>query len=72
MLRQLTPIPGRSGETLQDLVERHRLTAIKQREVARLEARLKREKQFNRKVELNAQVRAAKAEVESLTSGKPV
>ena len=70
LLRQLTPLASRSGETLQDLVERHRLTAMKQREVARLEARLKREKQFNRKVELNAQVRAIKAEVESLASGK--
>jgi Domain of unknown function (DUF4391) len=70
MLRQLTAVAGRPGETLQDLVERHRLMAIKQREVARLEDRLKREKQFNRKVELNAQVRAAKAEVEALKSGR--
>jgi hypothetical protein len=70
MLRQLMPISGKPGETLQALAERHQLMAVKQRELAKLEARLKREKQFNRRVELNAHVRAAKAEVEALTSGK--
>ena len=44
--------------------------AVKQRELDKLQAHLKREKHFNRKVELNAQVRTVKAEVEALTSGK--
>lgn len=72
ILRQLMPVAGKPGETLQNLAERHRIMAVKQRELAKLETQLKREKQFNRKVELNAHVRTVKAEVEALTSGKAV
>jgi len=70
MLRQLMPVAGKPGETIQALAERHRNMAVKQRELQKLEAQLKREKQFNRKVEINAHVRTVKAEVEALTSGK--
>ncbi len=70
ILRQLMPFSGNPGETLQSLVERHRIMAVKQRELTRLEDHLKREKQFNRKVEINAQMRTVKAEIETLTSGK--
>jgi Domain of unknown function (DUF4391) len=70
MLRQLMPIEPRPGESLQALAERHRSMTIKQRELATLENQLKREKQFNRKVEINAHVRAVKAEVNALTSKK--
>jgi len=70
ILRQLIPVAGKPGETLQNLAERHRMMAVKQRELAKLEARLKREKQFNRKVELNAHLRTVKAEVEALTGGR--
>jgi hypothetical protein len=70
ILRQLIPVAGKPGETLQHLVERHRIMAVKHRELAKLEAQLKREKQFNRKVELNAYLRTVKAEVEALTNGK--
>ena len=40
MLRQLMPVSGKSGETLQDLAERHRLIAVKRRELANLESQL--------------------------------
>lgn len=39
------------------------------REVERLKARLAREKQFNRRVAINAELRAAKQELERLTAG---
>jgi Domain of unknown function (DUF4391) len=70
MLRQLMPLGPRPGESLEALTERHRIMAMKQRELAKLETQLKREKQFNRKVELNANLRTVKAEVAALTSGK--
>ena len=70
ILRQLMPVAGKPGETLQNLAERHRNIGVKQRELAKLEAQLKREKQFNRKVEINTHVRTVKAEVEALTCGK--
>lgn len=69
ILRQLMPIAGKPGETLHNLAERHRLIAVRQRELAKLESQLKREKQFNRKVEINAHLREVKAEVDALTSG---
>ena len=68
VLRQLIPIGPRPSESLQELTDRHRVMAVKQRELAKLEARLKREKQFNRKIELNSQLRTVKAEVEALTN----
>ena len=39
----------------------------KERECDKLEARVSREKQFNRKVELNAELRTIKNELERLT-----
>lgn len=68
MLRQLMPVAGRPGETLQQLAERHRLLAMKQRELSVIHQQLKREKQFNRRVEINARLRTVKAEVEALTN----
>ncbi len=70
MLRPMIPLPPKAGELLQDLVERHHTSMIKRRECKQLEAALKRERQFNRKVELNAQLRTARAEYDSLTAQK--
>jgi len=57
ILRQLLPIQGRPGESMAALMDRHSDIVTKQRECRRLEARVQREKQFNRKVELNRQRR---------------
>lgn len=66
MLRRLMPTPARSGETLKDHVERLNQLRGKQYEYTKLEARLLREKQFNRKVEMNSQLRTLKTEIETL------
>lgn len=66
MLRPLIPVPARQGESMADLVERHGRIAVKQRECRRLEARLNRERQFNRKVELNRRLREHMAQLETL------
>ena len=66
MLRQLAPLPAREGESIAALAERQRQLASKQRECQRLEDRLHREKQFNRKIELNQQLRALMAELDAL------
>jgi hypothetical protein len=70
MLHQLMPFDPRPGESLEALAERHSIMAAKKRELRKLETQLGREKQFNRKVELNAQVRTAKAEFDALAGGK--
>lgn len=68
MLRQLMPFSARSNETIKDQVERLAQLRSKQTECAKLEARLLKEKQFNRKVEINAQLRSIKTDIASLTS----
>lgn len=66
MLRRLMPFPARSGETLKDHVERLSQLRSRQTEYAKLEARLHKEKQFNRKVELNSQLRSIKTGIDTL------
>jgi hypothetical protein len=48
------------------LVARVELIAAKQREVEKAASRLAKEKQFNRKVEINAKLRILKIELEKL------
>ncbi len=54
------------GESLADHVARFRAIEAKRRERQQLEARLEREKQFNRKVELTAAVRDLQSELDAL------
>ena len=67
LLRQHLAIPARAGETLRDQLDRLAALAAKQAAAAKLEARLNAEKQFNRKVEINAQLRTIRTELEALT-----
>lgn len=55
-------------QRLKAQVERLGLLRSKQNECRKMEARLQKEQQFNRKVELNAQLRALQAELEKLKS----
>ena len=66
MLRLLMPFPARSGEMLKDHVERLSQLRSKQTEYSKLETRLNKEKQFNRKVEMNTQLRSIKTDIETL------
>lgn len=68
LLRSLLPRAARPGESLPEQLERvTRLRTLRQ-EYDKLEVRLHREKQFNRKVALNAQLRDLKAEIEQLSA----
>ena len=67
LLRNLIPLPQREHETLRQQVERFNLLQSKQTEYQKQQARLNKEKQFNRKVELNAQLRHIKTELEQLS-----
>jgi len=60
-------LPPRPGENLNILVERVRMIRKCRRDLRALEARMSSEKQFNRKVELNAQVRGLNAQLATLT-----
>jgi hypothetical protein len=66
LLHRLVPIAPRTQEPLRDLIARTEAVMTKAKEVANAEARLSREKQFNRKVEINSTLRQLKAELEQL------
>ncbi len=71
LLTPLMPYPARPGEGLQDRVERIEQIHTKQRELEKCQARLRKEKQFNRKVAINAELRGLKQEFEILTRPLP-
>ncbi|OIO53662.1 MAG: DUF4391 domain-containing protein [Alphaproteobacteria bacterium CG_4_10_14_0_2_um_filter_63_37] len=66
LLAPLMPHPVWPGESLPQHVARMETIQSKERALAQLESRLRREKQFNRKVELHAQIRDQKQELEGL------
>lgn len=68
MLRRVLPLTRRNGESLAEQVERSVRLRAKERERCDLEARLLRECQFNRKVEINAAIRAAKTQLKQLAA----
>ena len=68
VLHRLISTPARPQEKLTDLVARVELVAAKQREVEKAASKLTKEKQFNRKVEINASLRQLKTELEALTA----
>ncbi len=65
-LKAIIPLPFRQGEKLDDLVSRVDLLRVKERESEKVESRIKKEKQFNRRVELNRTLNALKQEIEGL------
>ncbi|WP_261546617.1 DUF4391 domain-containing protein [Burkholderia multivorans] len=67
LLQRLIPLPARPQESLADWVARVELAAAKRREVEKTANKLAREKQFNRKVQINAILRQLKTELEQLS-----
>lgn len=67
ILQRLIPLPARQQESLADLVARVEQVAVKQRDVEKTASKLAKEKQFNRKVEINASLRQLKTELEQLS-----
>lgn len=68
LLRQHLAVPSRPGEPLRDQLDRLSTLSAKQAAAAKLESQLRQEKQFNRKVEINAQLRTMRTELQALTS----
>ena len=67
ILRSLIPVSNIAGEGIRDQVQR--LTEIRslENQAAKLESRMRKEKQFNRKVELNAALRTLRNEIDTLS-----
>jgi hypothetical protein len=67
ILKNIIQLPAREEETIDELVTRVDRLQILEREVAKVQTRLKKEKQFNRMVKINAEMRSLKQEIEALT-----
>lgn len=67
LLQSLLPMSARPQEPLPQWIARVELAAGKRREVEKIQAKLAKEKQFNRKVEINATLRQLKTELEQLS-----
>lgn len=66
LIRQHLTLPARPNESLRDHIARAQAIQTKQREATQLEAKLHRERQFSRKVELNQQLRTLHTQLSSL------
>lgn len=66
LMRGHLPLPQRSGESIRDHVARYTAIQAKEKECQQIEARLNKEKQFNRKVEINAALRTLRQELSDL------
>lgn len=69
LLRRLIPLAARDGESLRDQLDRLARVRTFERECARLDAQLARERQFNRKVEINRALREARQALRAAKSG---
>ena len=68
ILTALMPVPPQKEEDIQARVDRVKAIRAKEKEVVRIKTRLAKEKQFNRRVELNKILRTAKQELAAMKS----
>ncbi|WP_135611466.1 DUF4391 domain-containing protein [Methanococcoides sp. AM1] len=67
-LKAIIPLPFKKNESLDELVARIDNVCIKERNATKIEYRMKKEKQFNRRVEMNGSLNELKQEIEELKS----
>jgi hypothetical protein len=72
ILRELIPLQSRENESLESHIDRMGQVIVKDKEVKNLESRMNKEKQFNRKVEMNAELRSLNIKIEQLRHGEKV
>ena len=66
MLRTQISLPARKSESIRDQVARCGEIRLKEREADKLQTRMNREKQYNRKVEMNGQLRELEKHIDKL------
>lgn len=57
---------SRAGETLKEFVERDALRQELQKQIAALQVKVRREKQLNKQVQLNAELKRLKRELDTI------
>ncbi|HAT1712438.1 TPA: DUF4391 domain-containing protein, partial [Legionella pneumophila] len=66
LLQALIPLTKRQDESIEQLLTRHQTVSQLERKSEQLQKKLHQEKQFNYKVEINAQLRDVKKQIEQL------
>lgn len=69
LLRSMIDVPARDGESLRAHIERHGEILAYRREAERITKKINTEKQFNRRVEMNAQLREINQTISQLSNG---
>jgi hypothetical protein len=70
LVKNLISIMPLSNEGMEEFVSRIEQIGIKQREAEKIQIKMRKEKQYNRKVEINAQLKDIRKEIEVLEYGK--
>lgn len=68
LIRQHLAVPARQGESLREQLDRLAVLTTKQLEAQKIATRLAQEKQFNRKVALNAELRNLQQAIDTLVA----
>ena len=68
----LTPADGDRPVSLEERIAQAEAIKAQMREIERIKMRLRRERQFKKRVTINAELRAAKQELKRLTGGTSV
>ncbi len=71
LLRGLIPLPAREGESLDAHAQRHSAIQAASRKAKQIAKKMNAEKQFNRKVHWNSQLRKINETIQQLTQMKP-
>lgn len=66
VLKSIIPLAPRKGEGMEELILRAETLRTREREAERLETAMNRERQFNRRVEMNQTLNGMKREIETL------
>lgn len=66
ILKSIIPLAPRKDEGVEDLIQRAEALRDTEREMERLEAAMNRERQFNRRVEMNQMLNGLKKEIDEL------
>jgi hypothetical protein len=66
LLKHLIPLVERPDEKMDDLINRMEQLQLRQREAKKMEVRLRKEKQFNRKVEINSALKEIKRKIREI------
>jgi hypothetical protein len=66
ILKELLPLEANDGEGIKEQTHRFGLITQKQKEIVQLQSKMRNEKQFNRKVEMNNQLKTLQQQLDQL------